>query len=395
MIPRCSVRVLLVHNSYQFAGGEDRAVGADLALLASRGHESKLYLRTYEEAAKRKGLSQLGLAADVLWSRSAYRDLRRLIRDWRPDVAHFHNIFPLVSPSAYDACHAEGVPVVQTLHNFRLFCAAGTLLRDGKVCELCVGKVPWPAARYKCYRGSRSQSIVMAAVLGGHTARGTWKNKVDAYIALTEFGRAVFVRGGLPEDRLYVRPNALDAPEPAKYAGPRSAIFVGRLSPEKGVATLLDAWTLLPEVPLTVVGGGPLLAQLRERVAGRLPQVELTGELPHSRVLEMIRAAGMLVFPSLCYENLGYVVLEALSSGVPVIASNIGAQAEIVSEGVNGLLFTPGDARSLASVVTRLITSDDLARHLSTGARRIFLQRYSVETSYARLMDVYRGVGAA
>ena len=391
---RSLVRVLLVHNAYQFSGGEDRAVEADRALLAARGHETKLYLRTYGEVANRKGLARLGLAADVVWSRSSYRELRHLIRAWRPNVAHFHNIFPLVSPSAYDACHAEGVPVVQTLHNYRLLCAAGTLLRDGRICELCVGRIPWPAVRYSCYRGSRPQSIVMAASIGGHAALGTWTTKVDAYIALTEFGRSIFVRGGLPEHRLFVRPNAVDAAEPGHYVGPRSAIFAGRLSPEKGITTLLRAWEDLTEIPLKIVGGGPLLSSTREQVGRGMRHVEVTGELPHAKVLDMIRRAGMLVFPSVCYESLGYAALEAMSAGIPVVASDIGAQAEVVADGVSGLLFTTGDAASLASAVRRLASSDDLALHLSRGAREAFLQRYSIDTSYQKLMAVYRYVGA-
>jgi len=150
------------------------------------------------------------VAAGALWSTSSYRAVKELVREFRPSVAHFHNIFPLVSPAAYDACHAAGVPVVQTLHNYRLVCAAGTLLRDGKVCELCVGHAPWPAVRYACYRESRAESLVMAASLGGHAAIGTWRSKVDAYIALTEFARRIFVRGGLPEERIHVRPNAVE-----------------------------------------------------------------------------------------------------------------------------------------------------------------------------------------
>jgi glycosyltransferase involved in cell wall biosynthesis len=388
------MRVLLIHNSYQYLGGEDRAVAADEALLAARGHETRLYKRTYEELAHRGGLMQLSLAADALWSRSSYRALRRTIRDWRPQVAHFHNIFPLVSPSAYDACRAEGVPVVQTLHNYRLLCAAGTLLRDGKVCELCVGHPPWPAVRYRCYRGSRAQSVVMASTIGGHAAIGTWSKKVDAYIALTEFGRRIFARGGLPEERLFVRPNAVATQEPGEYSGPRSAIYVGRLSPEKGIITLLDAWKYLPDVPIKIVGDGPLMAQVRERVERGLPNVEIIGEVPHHVVLEMIRAAGMLIFPSLCYESLGYAALEALSAGVPVVAGDIGAQAEVVSDGVSGLLFKPGDAKSLTAAVLRIAASDDLATRLSRGARNAFLENYSIERSYERLLEVYRFVGA-
>jgi glycosyltransferase involved in cell wall biosynthesis len=384
-----------LHNSYQFSGGEDRAVDADSALLASHGHETKIYLRTYSEIAKRTGVSRLGLAADVLWSRVTYREVRQLIRVWRPDVAHFHNIFPLISPSAYDACHAEGIPVVQTLHNYRLLCAAGTLLRDGKICELCVGHLPLPAVRFSCYRGSRSQSLVMATALGGHAALGTWRRKVDAYIALTEFGRRMFVKGGLPPNRLFVRSNAVESPETVgRYSGPNSAIFVGRLSPEKGVGILLDAWEQVSDLRLTVVGTGPLLPQVRERVRN-LPNVDVAGEVGHAEVLQMIRASGMLVFPSVWYEGLPYVALEALAAGVPVVASDIGAQAEVITDGTNGLLFASGDAGSLGAAVTRLHGSPDLAQRLSDGARRVFLERYSADRSYEQLIDVYRHVGAS
>ena len=166
------MKILILHNSYQFAGGEDRAVESDRALLDARGHETRLYRRDYSEIADRSFPSDVSLAAQVVWSTSAYQEIRTLIHNWRPDIAHFHNIYPLISPSGYAACRAEGVPTVQTLHNYRLVCPAGTLLRDGKVCELCVGKIPWPAVRYACYRGSRPQSFVMASSLAGHGVRG-------------------------------------------------------------------------------------------------------------------------------------------------------------------------------------------------------------------------------
>ncbi len=389
------MRVLLVHNFQQFSGGEDRAVQADLDLLAAHGHEPVLYSRTYEEVTKRRGLSRLGLAVDVSWSRSSYAGVRSLVRRFRPSVVHFHNIFPLVSASAYYACRAEGVPIVQTLHNYRLVCAAGTLLRDGKVCELCVGHVPWPAVRYGCYRGSHLQSAAMAAALGGHAAFGTWRQGVDAYIALTEFARTIFVRGGLPEERMFIRPNAVETRDPAQYHGPSSAVFAGRLSPEKGIATLLDAWERLPDVPLTLIGGGPLLAETRRRVASaNLRHVTVTGELPHDQVLEMIGRAGMLIFPSVCYEGLPYVALEALAAGVPVIASDIGTQAEIVADGVSGLQFHTGDPRSLVEAVTRLRSSEALARGLAAGARREFAEHYSADRSYRLLMEIYAKIGA-
>jgi len=389
------VRILIGHNFQQFSGGEDRAVEADRELLAAHGHETRLYSRNYDEVASRAGLTRLSLAGEAVWSRTSYAAIRALIREWRPHVAHFHNIFPLISASAYYACRAEGVPVVQTLHNYRLVCAAGTLLRDGKVCELCVGRAPWPAVRYRCYRGSRAQSVAMATALGGHGAAGTWRTRVDAYIALTEFARKIFARGGLPEDRLFIRPNAVATREPLEYLGPHSAIFAGRLSPEKGITTLLDAWERLPDIPLLLVGGGPLLSQIQRRISEpKLRHVTVTGELPHSRVLELIGRAGMLIFPSVCYEGLPYVALEALAEGVPVIASDIGTQAEIVSNDVSGLLFRTGDAESLVDAVTMLRGREGLAARLAQGARRDFNERYSLEQSYTLLMQIYRAIGA-
>ena len=390
------VRVLLLHNGYQFAGGEDVAVAADQALLHRKGHETRLYHRSYEELQSLTAKTAVGMATQIGWSRTTYRAVRKLIRDWKPDVAHFHNIFPLISPSGYAACRAERVPTVQTLHNYRLICPAGTLLRDAKVCELCVGHVPWHGVRYACYRGSRAQSLVLASSLVAHGIAGTWRHRVNAYIALTHFGKRLFVRGGLPENRIFIRANAMETPEEHPYAGPRSAVYVGRLSPEKGLQVLLNAWTDLPEVPLTIIGGGPLLDHINATVASRnLRRVEVTGELPHRAVLDRIRTAGMLIFPSLWYEGLSYSIIEALAHGVPVVAANIGAQPEIIEHEVSGLLFAPGDASSLSSAVRRLRVSDGLAAALAAGARREFLERFSAETSYRQLLEVYQHAGAA
>ena len=389
------MRILIVHNSYQFRGGEDEAVAADEALLRSRGHETMLFHKGYDDLLARRSAAGPRVGLDPLWSVRTHDEIRDVIALWRPDVAHFHNIFPLISPSAYAACRAARIPVVQTLHNYRLVCPAGTLLREGRICELCVGKVPWRSVRYRCYRGSRLQSLALTVSLTAHRVLGTWPRGVDAYIALTEFGRRIFIRGGLPQDRIFVRPNAVRGAEPCEYAGPRSAVFVGRLSPEKGIHVLLDAWSHLPGVPLRIVGDGPLLSEVRAIVASRrLSHVEVLGPQSHDRVLDTLRDSGMLVFPSLWYEGLPVAILEALAVGLPVIASDLGAQAEVVRDGVNGLLFAPGDARALADSVSRLIAADGLAKHLARGARRDFEERYSPERSYQALMHVYARAGA-
>jgi glycosyltransferase involved in cell wall biosynthesis len=385
-----SLHVLIVHSEYQYRGGEEQAVANDRALLEARGHSVDLYVRRHENVP---GIRGAGLALRAFWSARTYLEVRRLIRSRRPDVVHAHNIFPLISASVYSAAHAEGIPVVQTLHNYRLVCPASTLLRDGKLCELCVGHVPWYAVRYRCYRSSRAQSLALAAILTVHRVLGTWDHGVDAYIALTNFGREIFARGGLPSERIFIRHNAVAETTRGVYAGPRSAVYIGRLSPEKGLRVLLEAWRALPEIPLEIIGEGPLRDEIREAIGSSdLAHVRLVGALPHDEALARVAGAGMLVFPSLWYEGLPFAIVEALASGVPVIASRLGAQAEVVRDGVSGLLVTPGDARALADAVRRLATTDGLAERLADGARREFMERFSPDASYRDLLNVYERV---
>jgi glycosyltransferase involved in cell wall biosynthesis len=359
-------------------------------MLESNGHEVGVYLRTYDELAR---VNAATLAMQALWSARTYVDVRRLIRARRPQVLHAHNIFPLISASVYHAAHAEGVPVVQTLHNYRLVCPASTLLREDRPCELCVGHLPLPAVRYKCYRGSRAQSLAFSTILTTHRAIGTWDRAVDAYIALTQFGRRIFVRGGLPEDRIFVRHNAIETPAVTTHDRAGPAVYLGRLSPEKGIRVLIEAWRRLPEVPLDIIGDGPLRDEVRAAIAApELAQVRLVGPLSHTDAIERLSRARMLVFPSLCYEGFAYSIVESLSLGVPVIASRLGAQAEVVRDGVSGLLFKADDADALRAAVRRLVASPELVTQLSDGARREFRERFSPEGSYAALIDVYEAV---
>ena len=386
------MKILIAHNYYQQAGGEDHCVTAEVAMLQDNGHEVIRY-SLHNDAIESMGRLQIGLR--TIWSRTGYHDIRETIRARRPDVVHFNNTFPLISPAAYYAARAEGVPVVQTLHNFRLLCPNALFFRDGKVCEDCLGKsIPWPGVVHKCYRGSRAASATVAAMVTTHRAIGTWRNAVDAYITLTEFGRKKFIEGGLPAAKLVVKPNFV-YPDPGPGAGKGGyAIYVGRLSEEKGVETLLTAWkTLGATVPLTIVGGGPL-ADLVARAATPGSGIESLGSRPLDEVYRLIGEASVLVLPSQCYENFPRVVIEAYAKGTPVIASDLGAMAHVVDHGRTGRRFVPGDPTDLICQVRGLLADAPELDRMRQTVRREYEQHYTAQTNYRTLMAIYEGARA-
>jgi glycosyltransferase involved in cell wall biosynthesis len=381
------MKVLAVHNRYQQPGGEDQVFLAETTLLESYGHRVVRYSTHNDRVA---GMNRLALAGNTLWNSSTYRELRALIRQERPHVAHFHNTFPLVSPAGYYAAKAEGVPVVQTLHNYRLLCPNALFFRDGRVCEDCMGKViPWPGVVHKCYRGSRAASGLVTAMLTTHRVLRTWTEMVDAYVALTEFARRKFVEGGLPAEKMVVKPNFV-YPDPGPGEGRGGyALFVGRLSPEKGVGTLLAAWERLDRpVPLKVVGDGPLREQVVE-APDRRPCVEYLGYRPAEEVHGLMKEASMLVFPSEWYETFGRVAAEAFATATPVIAADIGAIAELVEHGHTGLRFRPGDPEDLAAQVGWFLSHPEEHARMRREARAEFEAKYTAERNHQMMMEIY------
>lgn len=378
------MKVLLVHNYYQQPGGEDEVFATEGRLLEERGHQVFRYVEDNDRIGR---LSRRELLQDTIWSRTARDDIRRLIRQVRPDVAHFHNTFPLISPAAYWAAQSAGVPVVQTLHNYRLLCPNAQFFRDGHACVDCLGKaIPWPGVLHACYRESRPASAAVAAMLSSHRLLGTWNRQVDRYIALTEFARQRFIEGGLPPEKIVVKPNFVH-PDPGVGEGRGGyALFVGRLSREKGVQTLFQAWQDLEDrIPLKVIGDGPLAFEARS-ASDRLSNVEWLGRLPAPQVLNLMGDALCLVVPSEWFEAFPRVVAEAFARATPVIASSIGALAEIVSHGRTGLLFEPGNAADLASQV-RIMS--ELGSDMRAAVRREYEQKYTAERNYETLLATY------
>jgi glycosyltransferase involved in cell wall biosynthesis len=380
------MRILAVHNQYQQPGGEEQIFAAETALLEVHGHEVYRYTLDNDEIAN---TAPLLLAKNTLWNSTVYRELRAIIRKYQPQVAHFHNTFPLISPAAYYAAKAEGVAVVQTLHNYRLLCPNALFFRDGRTCEDCLGQAfPWPGILHSCYRGSRGASAMVAATTSFHSLLGTWTQAVDKFIVISQFAMNKFIQGGLPADKLVLKPNFLHpVPTPSEGSG-GYAVYVGRLSIEKGLGVLLAAWKQLDRpFPLKILGDGPM-ADLVTQSARELPEIEWLGRRPSPEVYDIVGNAAFLVFPSEWYETFGQVAIEAFAKGTPVIASNIGAIPELVNV-QSGLLFHPGNPADLAAKIDWLLAHPlELAR-LRLTARAEFEAKYTADLNYPQLLKIY------
>ncbi len=385
------MKILQIHNHYRYRGGEDAVVASERRVLENRGHVVIVYDRDNVDIGGYGPVRKAALFVSSSWAPLTVREVEALIRDHRPDVAHVHNTQPLVSPSVYWALDRAGIPVVQTLHNFRLFCPAGTFFRNNLVCEECREHSLLRSVKYGCYRGSRLQTLAVAQSLAVHRALGAWTRKIDLYVALTEFGRKKFIACGIPEGQITVKSNFLESPPPPRYDHEGYAIFVGRLSPEKGLLTLLKAWRELPWLPLRVIGDGPLRPGLEARVQREgIKGFEMLGPLPLEACLAQLRGARFAIFPAEWYEGLPRVIIEAYACGKPVIASRLGAMAELVVDGVTGVHFTPGDAADLTKKVLWMVENEAAASEMGRAARREFELKYTEERNYELLMGVYR-----
>jgi glycosyltransferase involved in cell wall biosynthesis len=379
-------RILVVHNSYQQEGGEDRVVDAEITLLRSHAHDVAEYRRNNNEI---NGMAKASLASNTLWSQQSVKQIGELIDTFHPDVIHVHNTFPLISPSAFWIAAERKIPVIHTLHNFRLVCPQAMLLRDGKICEDCLGKLPWRAVTNKCYHDSVLESAMTLSMLATHQAIGTYRRHVTSFIALSNFSRDKFVMGGMPKDRIHVKPNFVVPKHAPAWDGRRGGIFVGRLSPEKGLHVLIDAvMNLLPEFDsqhfIRVLGQGPMDEVVKETF-----QHHYLGHQSPDQVLQRLQDSLFLVAPSTCYETFGLAAVEAFSCGVPVIASRHGGLGELVKDGVTGLLVRPGDACDLARKIAWAYTHPDEMVQMGRAAYAEYIEKYTPEKNYQMLDAIY------
>lgn len=374
-------RVLIVHNSYRWRGGEEIVADAESALLRRNCHEVQIYGR-HNNAIE--NMPKVAVALETIWSRRTMDDLGKCIAAFNPDLIHVHNTFPLISPSLFWAAAKKDLPVVQTLHNFRLLCPQAMFLRNNRACEDCLGKSPWRSVVHRCYRDSAAQSAVLGGMLTLHRALGTYRHKVTRYIALNRFCRDKFVEGGLPRNRISIKPNFVDSP--MLIDAPRSGgLFVGRLSQEKGIDVLLGALARLPGKIVNVIGEGPE----RERIQmhGRLRSL---GGKARTEIMVHMQRSSYLVMPSIWYETFCLVLVEAFACGLPVIAARLGAMQDLIEDGRTGILFDSGSSVDLAEKIAWADRHPEEMRRMGRNAREKYLEKYTPQHNYEQLMGIYR-----
>jgi glycosyltransferase involved in cell wall biosynthesis len=384
------VKIVLVHNTYQQPGGEDVIFEQECEMLRKAGHQVLTYCRSNWEVDEYRGIRRVMLAQRAVWATESRNDFVRLLKQEKPDLVHVHNTFVMISPSIYSACAEARVPVVQTLHNYRLLCPAATFFRDGEVCEECLHSL-WHGVEHACYHDSRAATGVVALMLATHRWRKTWEREISCFVALSQFARSKFIEGGLPGEKIFVKPNFVHPDPVARTDIGDCALFVGRLAPKKRLSTLLAAWSHLSvPIPLLVIGGGADLGQLQAEAAqAGLTNVFFKGQLPRAETLAALNKARFLVFSSEWYENFPVTLVESFGCSTPVICSRIGVMEEIVKDGRTGLHFTPADPSDLSRKVEWAWNHPQEMSAMGRAGRAEYESKYTAERNYPMLMEIY------
>lgn len=388
------MRVLLVHGAYQQYGGEDSVVKAETELLQSHGDEVILYGRHNDEIKDFSVLQKALFVPQSIYSWKTSSEIDDVVRRVRPDVAFIHNVYPLISPSVYHALHALRVPAVQVLHNFRPFCPNGLFYTQGHVCEACKGGNYLNAVKNRCFRGSVALSSLYGLMLGLNRMAGM-VDKISGFICLTEFFKIKMREIGIPDSKLFVRPNFVRPPALSveNQSGNGYALFMGRLSPEKGCWTLIHAFEQLPGVQLKIVGTGPMEQELRDYIRNKgIQNIEMLGFKAGEEKWQILRNALCLVLPSEWYENFPVTALEGFMAAKPVVASRMGGLPYIVEDGTSGLLFDAGQVGELAQRIQYLVEHTAEAVTMGRRGRYLVETKYGPEEGYENLMGVFSQV---
>ena len=378
------MKILFAHNYYQLKGGEDSVLANEMRLLKENGHKTITYFRHNQEIEQYSTLKKVGLLFNTTYSAESYQEVTALLKKERPDICHVHNFLPLITPSVYDACRDNNVPIVQTLHNFRLICTNGLFLRNGKICEDCLGKSAYGSVLKKCYRDSSLQTFAVARMIEQHKAKNTWNTKVSKYICLNQFSKGKFIEAGLPEEKLMVKPNFVERPTfKESHNKAPYFVFVGRVDSTKGIE-LLNRVAVSSPIPIKVIGEGDLVPLIANN-----PKIEYLGKRPNEETQYYIQQAEGLLFPSILYEGMPMTILEAFANKTLVIASNLGAMKAMIEHKKNGLLFEPNNDKELSQLLNFAHPKTNETEHIVEAAYHDFLQLYSKEANYKQLMAIY------
>jgi glycosyltransferase involved in cell wall biosynthesis len=380
------MRILFLHNRYIYRGGEDESREQEIAMLRSRGEEISDY--TLDNAEIKPGnLITVGLRS--VWNTQEADRVKDLIRSTKPDLMKVDNFFPLLSPSVFAAAKAMGVPTALSVRNYRLICPSANLFRDGHVCTTCVGsKVALAAIQHRCYRQSYLQSAAVVASNAYAHLRGIWTDSVDRYIAVSSFVKQQLVAGGFPAEKIIVKPNFISDSGVGDGSG-GYGLYVGRLTEEKGVRSLLNGWSdVPPPVSLKIIGDGPLESLVRQGSEAD-PRIEYLGRKSLAEVCDYLAKAAFLIFPSTWYEPFGRTIVEAYCKGTPVVAAFTPPMKAMIDDGVTGFLYNAADNKGLSSAVSILMADSERLNLMRTQARNKYLAAYTEDQNYRQLMDIF------
>ncbi|MGB2925068.1 MAG: glycosyltransferase [Limnothrix sp.] len=389
------MKILIVHNRYRIRAGEDNVFDQEAALLKEHGNEVKTWTVDNQNIPEKKSSwQQIKLAFNTIWSISAYRSISKIIKEFKPDIVHVHNILPLLSPSIFYACKKQKVPVIQTIHNYRLGCPAATYFRDEKICELCVDKSLLNSIRYRCYRNSYAQTTIVAAMLQIHRWLGTWENIVSGYIALTPFMKDKLIQLGIPEEKIFVKPNfinnSITKTKPISFG--KYYLFVGRLSPEKGIHVLLEAYKQCnTSYPLVIIGKGEL-QNIVEDAAKNDSRIQYLGQQPREKVLQYMQEAIALIFPSVWQEPFGLSIIEAYSQSLPVIGADVGSVNQLIQPHLTGLLYSLKDALQLGNIFEKIEGNCKEWLGLKNKLKDHLNDKYFSQTNVEIMLSIYQQI---
>lgn len=383
---------MIVHNFYGSANpsGENEVVLLEKALLESREHHVTMFSRHSDSLITQGSVGALKAAIVTPWNIKSARSLAVALDKYKPDVVHVHNTFPILSPAIFSA--ARSYPRVMTLHNYRLFCPAAIPLRNGRPCTICIDRRSvLSSVAYGCYRESRIATVPLALNVSIHRGIKTWDRHVDRFIALTKFQKDLMVRGGLPEQKIRVKPNFFPGTPSVVEFGLRSqsVVYAGRLSIEKGVVDLIDAWKAWgDEAPqLKILGDGPLRAELQERAEGSR-SIEFRGLVPAQVATEEIGRSRMLIVPSKWFEGFPMVLREAFALGTPVAVAQVGALPDIVKDAC-GVTFRSSDSADLLREIRQVWGSEQRLMEMSMRSRQLYESLYTEDINYRALLSIY------